>query len=61
MRLPVSCPTCPGFGGPGLRELYVTSAWEDMDEAAKAAEPLAGHVFRITATASGQPGDGYAG
>ena len=39
----------------------MTSAWEDMDEAAKAAEPLAGHVFRITATASGQPGDGYAG
>jgi sugar lactone lactonase YvrE len=61
VALPVSCPTCPGFGGPGLRELYVTSAWQDMDEAAKAAEPLAGHLFRITATASGQPGSGYAG
>jgi sugar lactone lactonase YvrE len=61
VQLPVSCPTCPGFGGPGLRDLYVTSAWEGMDAAARAAEPMAGHLFRITATASGQPGDGYAG
>jgi sugar lactone lactonase YvrE len=61
VALPVSCPTCPGFGGPRLRDLYVTSAWQGMDAAARAAEPLAGHLFRITATASGQPGSGYAG
>ncbi|HMG64662.1 MAG TPA: SMP-30/gluconolactonase/LRE family protein [Streptosporangiaceae bacterium] len=61
VALPVSCPTCPGFGGDELRELYVTSAWEGMDAAARAAQPLAGHIFRIAADASGQPATGYAG
>jgi sugar lactone lactonase YvrE len=61
VALPVSCPTCPGFGGDELRELYVTSAWEGMDAAARAAQPLAGHIFRIAADASGQPAAGYAG
>jgi sugar lactone lactonase YvrE len=60
--LPVSCPTCPGFGGDGLDELYVTSAWENMDTAGRAAEPLAGHIFRIaSAGATGQPASRYAG
>jgi sugar lactone lactonase YvrE len=61
VALPVSCPTCPGFGGDGLAELYVTTAWEGMDAAARAAQPLAGHIFRIATDACGQPAHGYAG
>ena len=30
VELPVSRPTCAGFGGPDLDELYVTSAWEEL-------------------------------
>ena len=46
LGVPVSQPSCPAFGGPGLEDLYLTTAWEDMTEAARAAEPLAGHVLQ---------------
>jgi sugar lactone lactonase YvrE len=59
--LPVTYPTCAGFGGDDLRELYVTSAWEEMDAVQLAAEPLAGHVLRISTAARGQPIPPYAG
>ncbi len=42
--LPVRQPSCPAFG-PDLDRLYVTSAWEGLDEAARAEQPLAGAVF----------------
>lgn len=45
LEVPVSQPSCPAFGGAGLGDLYVTTAWEDMPEAQRAAEPLAGHVL----------------
>ena len=45
LPVPVSQPTCPAFGGPGLDELYLTSAWQDMIAGQRAAEPLAGHVL----------------
>jgi sugar lactone lactonase YvrE len=45
LDVPVRQPSCPAFGGPGLSELYVTTAWEDMTEAERAADPLAGHVL----------------
>jgi sugar lactone lactonase YvrE len=59
--LPVSNPTCPGFGGADLDELYVTSACQKMSAAELAAEPLAGHIFRITTSARGQQTAPYAG
>jgi sugar lactone lactonase YvrE len=61
VKLPVSRPTCAGFGGPDLDELYVTSAWEELDAAQRAAEPLAGHVLRIMTAARGLPVTGYCG
>jgi sugar lactone lactonase YvrE len=61
VELPVSCPTCAGFGGPDLTELYVTSAREELDAAQRAAEPLAGHVLRIPASARGLPVTSYRG
>ena len=45
LPVPVSQPTCPAFGGPGLNELYLTSAWEGMTASQRATEPLAGHVL----------------
>ncbi len=45
LRVPVVQPSCPAFGGPGLSDLYVTTAWENMTEAERDADPLAGHVL----------------
>ena len=30
LPVPVTQPTCPAFGGPGLDELYLTTAWQGM-------------------------------
>jgi sugar lactone lactonase YvrE len=45
--LPVSWPTSCAFGGPELRDLYVTTASEPLSDAARAAEPLAGRLLRL--------------
>jgi sugar lactone lactonase YvrE len=44
--VPVSRPTCPGFGGPDLDELYLTTAREGLAGDRRDAEPLAGHLLR---------------
>jgi sugar lactone lactonase YvrE len=44
--VPASRPTCPGFGGPDLDVLYLTTAWEGLADERRDAEPLAGHVLR---------------
>lgn len=44
--VPASQPTCPAFGGPGLDELFLTTAWEGLDDARRSAEPLAGRLLR---------------
>ena len=56
LAVPVSQPSCPAFGGPRLEDLYVTTAWENMTGAERAAEPMAGHVLhtRVDGVA-GQP------
>jgi len=59
--VPVSRPTCPGFGGPDLDELYVTTAWEGMAAELRAAEPLAGHLLRAKPGARGLATACYAG
>ncbi|GAA3664053.1 hypothetical protein GCM10022237_25170 [Nocardioides ginsengisoli] len=43
---PVSQPTCPAFGGPGLDTLYLTTGAFDMTAHESAAQPWAGHVLR---------------
>jgi sugar lactone lactonase YvrE len=55
LPVPASQPTCPAFGGPGLDELYLTTAWEGMTGQQRAAEPLAGHVLRARPGARGHP------
>ncbi|WP_299134520.1 SMP-30/gluconolactonase/LRE family protein [uncultured Amaricoccus sp.] len=47
--------SCPAFGGPMLDTLYVTTAQEGMDVAARAAEPAAGMTFGRPLAARGRP------
>jgi sugar lactone lactonase YvrE len=61
LEMPVSQPTCPAFGGPGLDRLFVTTAWEGMDATARAAEPLAGSVLVTVPGATGLPPLRFAG
>jgi sugar lactone lactonase YvrE len=58
---PVTQPTCPAFGGPELADLYVTTACQGMTDSDKAAQPLAGHVFRFRPGVRGQAATAFAG
>ena len=59
---PVSQPTRPAFGGPGHRTLFITSAHEGLDAAARAVDPLAGHLLSIeNAGIAGLPEARFAG
>jgi len=46
--MPVSQPTMPAFAGNDLATLYVTSASDQMTAEAKAREPHAGALFRLS-------------
>jgi sugar lactone lactonase YvrE len=61
LPVPVSQPTCPAFGGPGLTDLYLTTAWQGLDEQQRAAEPLAGHLLRTRPGTGGLPAGVFAG
>lgn len=61
IRLPVSQPTSCAFGGPGLDELYITSAWEGLGPDARRAQPLAGSLFRVRPGVRGVPPSVYRG
>jgi len=54
--LPASKVTCPTFGGPDKRTLYVTTASLDVPD-----EPAAGAVFRAEVGVTGAPVYAYAG
>ncbi len=47
--------SCPALGGPDLTTLFCTSALQDMDTAARAANPHAGMTFSAPNVAKGQP------
>jgi sugar lactone lactonase YvrE len=53
LPLPVQRPTSCTFGGPDLRQLFVTSATIGLDDAARAAQPLAGGLFMAEPGVSG--------
>jgi sugar lactone lactonase YvrE len=58
---PVSRPTCPSFGGVGLDQLFVASAWEGMDQTARDADPWAGHLLVCKPDVAGTPAHAFAG
>jgi sugar lactone lactonase YvrE len=59
--LPVTNPTCPAFGGPDLRTLYVTTARHRLAEPQLAREPLAGSVLALDPGVAGLPAHPFAG
>lgn len=59
--LPVSQPTSCCFGGAGLDELYITSAWQGLSPDARQAQPLAGALFCVRPGVRGVPPAVFAG
>ncbi|NLE72014.1 MAG: SMP-30/gluconolactonase/LRE family protein [Actinomycetales bacterium] len=57
VAIPARLATACAFGGPDLRDLYVTTSREDLDDP----EPAAGAVFRLRADVPGLPVLPYAG
>ncbi|MFT4119578.1 SMP-30/gluconolactonase/LRE family protein [Bradyrhizobium sp.] len=54
LRVPARQASCPAFVGSDLSRLLVTSAWQGMDDAARAADPQAGCTFLLEASARGR-------
>jgi sugar lactone lactonase YvrE len=53
ITMPVELVTSCTFGGPDLDELYITSAWIDVKPEDRAAQPMAGDVFRLKTSVKG--------
>jgi sugar lactone lactonase YvrE len=58
VRLPCSQVTCPAFGGPDLRDLYITTSRRDLPEGE---QPAAGALFRVRPGFAGLPVLPYGG
>jgi len=54
LLVPAKQSSCPAFVGSDLSCLLVTSAWQDMDAEARAADPQAGCTFLLQASARGR-------
>jgi sugar lactone lactonase YvrE len=61
VELPVTNPTSVAFGGIGGRDLYITTSWFDCKPDSRAAQPLAGAIFRCRPGVTGPPAPRYAG
>jgi sugar lactone lactonase YvrE len=55
VELPTEQVTSVAFGGPGLEDLYVTTARVGLSDAALAAQPHAGDVFVVATATAGRP------
>jgi sugar lactone lactonase YvrE len=54
IAVPARQASCPAFVGPSLSQLLVTSAWQSMDDAARAADPGHGQTFLLEVGARGR-------
>ncbi|UGY20459.1 SMP-30/gluconolactonase/LRE family protein [Bradyrhizobium septentrionale] len=54
LRVPASQSSCPAFVGRDFSRVLVTSAWQDMDDAQRAADPGHGRTFLLDAAARGR-------
>jgi sugar lactone lactonase YvrE len=59
--LPVSNPTCPCFGGPDLRTIYVTSLRHDLPADVLTAKPASGGIVALQVDVAGVPVSRFAG
>jgi L-arabinonolactonase len=55
VETPVQQPSSCAFGGTGLATLYITSARENLSDAALARQPQAGHLFALDPGVCGLP------
>jgi sugar lactone lactonase len=55
IRVPATQPSCPVFVGRNFDRLLVTTAWQGMDEQARAADPHHGRTFIFEVGARGRP------
>lgn len=55
IKLPVSQPTCPAFGGEGLKTLYITSAKGGLSDEQLEKEPDAGKIIFLEIDVAGLP------
>ena len=53
--LPVSQPTMPAFGGPGMKTLFVTSARQQLGAEELSAQPAAGALLAVETEFAGAP------
>jgi len=54
LRVPARQSSCPAFIGQDFSRLLVTTAWQDMDDDAKRADPDHGRTFVLDVAASGR-------
>ena len=57
--VPATQSSCPAFIGAKADRLMVTSAWQDMDDAARKADPNAGKTFELGVAVKGRFEPGY--
>lgn len=55
IEVPVAQPSSCGFGGEDLRDLYITSAWQDLTPEQRRDQPAAGGIFRCRPGVAGAP------
>jgi sugar lactone lactonase YvrE len=55
VEVPVSQVTCPAFGGPDLKTMFITTAAKNLSDEQLAAEKHAGSLFVIDLDVAGQP------
>jgi len=58
--LPLTNPTCPGFGGADLRTLYITTARHRLSDEQLEREPLAGALLQLDVGVAGRPTNRFA-
>jgi sugar lactone lactonase YvrE len=61
IKLPVARVTSCAFAGPRLEQMYVTTAWSRLDDAARRAQPAAGALFRVDPGVRGTPTFAFTG
>jgi len=61
IELPCSNVTSCAFGGPELRDLYITTARDRMERSGQPHQPQAGGLFRVQPGVGGLPSERYRG
>lgn len=61
VAVPARRATCCALGGPDLKTLFITTAFDRMSEAERAEWPLSGHLFALPVDVPGLPDPLYEG